>query len=530
VLRAYRQVGDESDEDRLPDGIANTFKSIDYPLANDPPTYLHTYQAGVGRLTMMAGLTTSVKYRSDSSFSRYDRAGNRYWQDNRRPSNNASYDLTMTYFGADQKPQVVERITTGYEHQTDAGAWEEYRYDALGRRVLLRARRDSTKANCGPSNAWCAPVNRNSYIERTIWDGDQVLAEIRAPGGDQTSTTQLEADAVYVDTIGAPYGRTIYTNGASLDHPLDLIRVGYSFGFGGLPGFAGPVVVIPHDDWRGMAQLGTTVGGSDVGTVCQSNAQTGAHACLDNSVNVWPALATETDLRRSYGQPVPWYGNVIQQERDLSQNLYMRNRYYDPLTGKFTQEDPIGLACGLNLYGFANGDPVNYSDPFGLMLCPPFCPPVPVAGGAVGAGTVAVGAEGSAAGSVAVGAGEVGVGTVTVVVSVGLAVWDALPVDPVPASPTTAAPGSQPDATAIKAPAAPFLPAGLRRALCVIMVSCGIASSPTPLGGDNTLTGGGGRTIPAEQEQPASPEGQPEDTATQAPLPPVPPPPPPTPH
>jgi len=35
----------------------------------------------------------------------------------------------------------------------------------------------------------------------------------------------------------------------------------------------------------------------------------------------------------------------------------------------YTQEDPIGLAGGLNLYGFANGDPVNFSDPLGL--CPP---------------------------------------------------------------------------------------------------------------------------------------------------------------
>jgi uncharacterized protein RhaS with RHS repeats len=46
--------------------------------------------------------------------------------------------------------------------------------------------------------------------------------------------------------------------------------------------------------------------------------------------------------------------------------MYMRNRYYDPATGRFTQQDPIGLAGGLNLYGFANGDPVNFSDPFGL--------------------------------------------------------------------------------------------------------------------------------------------------------------------
>ena len=34
----------------------------------------------------------------------------------------------------------------------------------------------------------------------------------------------------------------------------------------------------------------------------------------------------------------------------------------------FTQEDPIGLAGGLNLYGFAGGDPVNFSDPFGLYI------------------------------------------------------------------------------------------------------------------------------------------------------------------
>jgi hypothetical protein len=46
----------------------------------------------------------------------------------------------------------------------------------------------------------------------------------------------------------------------------------------------------------------------------------------------------------------------------------MRNRFYDPQSGKFTQEDPIGIEGGLNVYGYAAGDPVNYSDPYGL--CP----------------------------------------------------------------------------------------------------------------------------------------------------------------
>ncbi len=38
--------------------------------------------------------------------------------------------------------------------------------------------------------------------------------------------------------------------------------------------------------------------------------------------------------------------------------------------GPLTQEDPIGIAGGLNLYGFAGGDPINFSDPFGLFPCP----------------------------------------------------------------------------------------------------------------------------------------------------------------
>ena len=59
-------------------------------------------------------------------------------------------------------------------------------------------------------------------------------------------------------------------------------------------------------------------------------------------------------------------GSLVQHGRDPSGHLYRRNRYYDPATGRFTQEDPIGLGGGVNLYGFADGDPVTYGDPFGF--------------------------------------------------------------------------------------------------------------------------------------------------------------------
>jgi RHS repeat-associated protein len=56
-------------------------------------------------------------------------------------------------------------------------------------------------------------------------------------------------------------------------------------------------------------------------------------------------------------------------KKDHAGTFFRRNRYYDPVTGKFTQEDPIGLAGGLNVYGFAAGDPVSYGDPYGLKVC-----------------------------------------------------------------------------------------------------------------------------------------------------------------
>jgi len=46
----------------------------------------------------------------------------------------------------------------------------------------------------------------------------------------------------------------------------------------------------------------------------------------------------------------------------------LRSRRFWRRVGPSTQRDPIGLAGGLNQYGYAGGDPVNFSDPFGLKI------------------------------------------------------------------------------------------------------------------------------------------------------------------
>jgi RHS repeat-associated protein len=43
-----------------------------------------------------------------------------------------------------------------------------------------------------------------------------------------------------------------------------------------------------------------------------------------------------------------------------------RSRQYDPATGKWLQEDPMGVAGGVNLYGYNGNDPNSFGDPFGL--------------------------------------------------------------------------------------------------------------------------------------------------------------------
>ena len=46
-------------------------------------------------------------------------------------------------------------------------------------------------------------------------------------------------------------------------------------------------------------------------------------------------------------------GSLLEGQRDAGGQMYMRNRYYDPATGQFTQTDPIGVAGGLNTYAIS---------------------------------------------------------------------------------------------------------------------------------------------------------------------------------
>ena len=207
---------------------------------------------------------------------------------------------------------------------------EYYHYDALGRRIASRMVRGSQCVQWEPSSG-C-----QSILTRTVWDGDQVLAEIRVPG----DTTQPPATLESEGSAGqALYGRILYTHGGGIDDPLSIRKLGESF------------VVLPQPNYRGAVTDASCSNG-----VCSG---------------VWLAAAAEDafagrDASLYPSGPPSWHGSLLENGQDGSGYQYRRNRMYDPKTGRFTSEDPIGLAGGINLYAYAGNNPVTFSDPFGL--------------------------------------------------------------------------------------------------------------------------------------------------------------------
>ena len=358
-------------ERHLPDALGNLYESTrrENTGSSIDVTGL-TYQATTGRLLNTWHGTARNSPHSAEANKTYDAAGNIYradsW-DNR--SAQQLVERTASYYDAAGRLRVQDHRSCLMLTQTlicdqinrpeynDRAAFEEYRYDALGRRVLVRTR----------SEWYCALRCRNA-ITRFVWDGDQILYEISSQGGTSATTAQLEQDTAQLvqqeNGNYEPYGRVIYTHGAGVDAPLGVVRMNFS------DVFPEATLVLPLANWQGEYDLGIIAGYkspiSQFGRHYPGPTDSVYYFEID-----WPApYMWKTLYSRSRGVQGPrsWMGSLIEAGRDASGQMYRRNRYYDPAIGRFTQEDPIGLAGGLNLYGFAGGDPVNFSDPFGLCV------------------------------------------------------------------------------------------------------------------------------------------------------------------
>lgn len=326
------------------------------------------YKAGVARLdsiipadSVVLGDTLRYLY-DDAGRQKYARETKKMVPNPLWPNIGSQFNQyiveTNSFFNSEGKLTETRRLSS-LQESAGLNTHEYYRYDALGRRIWRRAQngwdmtgmtRDSLCTRPTPS------TDCKSFVERTVWDGDQVLYEIRARAEPGASRTITEDDQTPFDPH---FGRVTYTNGAAIDQPLEIVRSDWE----------GNIIGVPHANWRGTYDM-ITFTTPDEHEFCGPEVgwPLGNGECYPVDFSSVTAFG-QTDFKNIDGTetgPRSWFGNVINGNKDASGLMYRRNRYYDPKQGRFTQEDPIGLAGGNNLYGFAGGDPINFSDPFGL--------------------------------------------------------------------------------------------------------------------------------------------------------------------
>ena len=110
-------------------------------------------------------------------------------------------------------------------------------------------------------------------------------------------------------------------------------------------------------------------------------AKTYYHYVSDEQGSITHVLSEDAEILNHYSYDA--FGNIIEKTEKVenrfcyngemldpvTQQYYLRARFYNPVIGRFTQEDTY-YGDGLNLYQYCQANPVGYVDPSGHSVCP----------------------------------------------------------------------------------------------------------------------------------------------------------------
>ncbi|MFS4571900.1 RHS repeat-associated core domain-containing protein, partial [Erwinia amylovora] len=218
------------------------------------------------------------------------------------------HGLNEQHYTYDADNRLIRARGSGPQGEFSA----QYHYDALGR----RSRKEVTFAGKAPQTT------------RFLWQGYRLLQEQRANGTRRTWSYDPESPwtpLAAIEQAGEGPQADIYWLNTDLNGaPLEVTDADGRLRWSG------------QYDTFGRLQGQTTAGAAQ---------RTGP----------------------VYDQPLRYAGQYADSETGLHYNLF---RYYEPDVGRFTTQDPVGLAGGLNLYAYAP-NPYGWVDPLGLTKCSP---------------------------------------------------------------------------------------------------------------------------------------------------------------
>jgi RHS repeat-associated protein len=239
-----------------------------------------------------------------------------------------------------------------------------FTYDSLGNRTdhagtYLAGNRIQSFAGCTYANDPDGSITSRRCPGDTVtfrWSADGLLDTVVAAG--RTTSFRYDADGFPVrkDSAGVPSRYFLWDGGnilAELTGTADSERAEFSF----FPGLDKPHAIV----------LGSTefdVQADEIGNVIALTDSAQA-VRRGYAVDAWGNLvATGGDIFPNGADRSRFKGAALLGEE--ANVYYMRARWYEPSTGRFLSEDPLGIQESPNLYIYGDNDPINTSDPAGL--------------------------------------------------------------------------------------------------------------------------------------------------------------------
>ena len=296
---------------------------------------------------------------------------NTAYQSTLRQIGSMMYD-THSYDGADNITlQDSDSYTYDALHRLTGDGSDSYTYDAIGNRTAKNA----TNYTYPSTSSRLSDIGVNAIATDTAGNitADATRTYVIDAAG-RLEQVKIGGATVGAYVYNANNQRTKKTAGATVTH--------YVYGLGGLlyGEYDNTGALIREYVYLNAQPLAQVDSGEVLSYLHTDHLGTPRYATNTSGAQVWnwdsdafgngtPSGSATVNLR--------FAGQYWDDESSLHYNW---NRYYDPTTGRYISSDPIGLAGGLNTFGYVGGNPVMHTDSTGLATAtgtPPFPVPFP---------------------------------------------------------------------------------------------------------------------------------------------------------